>query len=82
MKQKILYFLLDTKENKTETIETDNVRISILRGTESYLFTGFCGVRCNKIYVDAALNTKRNEEAINALLKPMCMPYGGELIFI
>lgn len=82
MKQRILYFLLDTQENKTEVIETDNVRISIMRGSESYLFTGFCGVRCNKIYVDSALNTKQNEESINCMLKPMCLPYEGELIFI
>lgn len=82
MKTKILYFLLDTKKNSVETIETDNVRISIIRGSESYLFTGFCGARCNKIYVDAELNTKRNEESINCMLKPMCLPYGGELIFI
>ena len=81
MKQRILYFLLDT-ENKTDIIETDNIRIVIKRGMPSDLFCGFCGARCNKIYVDSALNTKRNEEAINLLIKPMCIPYGGELIFI
>ena len=66
-----MYFLLDA-ENKTDIIETDNIRIVIKRGAPSDLFCGYCGVRCNKIYVDSALNTKRNEEAINSLLKPMC----------
>ena len=79
---RIMYFLLDTKENKTQIIEADNVRISIMRGSEGYLFTGFCGARCNKIYIDSALNTKKNEEWIACAIKPMCLPYGGELIFI
>lgn len=82
MNKHILYLLLDNGNNDCHTIRSPYITITIMKGDVGYLFTGFCGVRCHKIYVDSALNTKQNEEAINTLLKPMCIPYGGELIFI
>ena len=82
MNQHILYLLLDNGNNDCHTIRSPYITITIVRGDMGYLFTGFCGQRYNKVYVDSALNIKRNEEVINTLLKPMCYPYGGELIFI
>ena len=81
-RQYILYLLLDNGNNDCHTIRSPYITITIVRGDIGYLFTGFCGQRYNKIYIDSALNIKRNEEAINCMLKPMCIPYGGELIFI
>ena len=77
-----MYFLLSDKENKVDNIFTNNIKIIIVRGTRNYLMMGIPGARCNTVYVDAELNTKLNEEWINCVLKPMCLPYGGELIFI
>ena len=81
-RQYILYLLLDNGNNDCHTIRSPYITITIVRGDAGYLFAGFCGQRYNKIYIDSALNTKQNEEAINYMIKPMCSPYGGELIFI
>ena len=80
--KRIMFFLLDNKENKVETILTTNTKIVIIKGSRSYLLMGRLGIRCDTIYVDGELNTKINEEWITCVLKPMCLPYGGELIFI
>ena len=80
--KRIMFFLLDDKENKVETIVTNNTQIMIIKGSRNYLSMGRPGARCNTIYVDGELNTKINEEWITCVLKPMCIPYGGELIFI
>ena len=80
--KRIMFFLLDDKENKVETILTNHTKIMIIRGSRSYLLMGRPGARCNTVYVDGELNTKMNEEWITCVLKPMCIPYGGELIFI
>lgn len=86
MKKIIFYILykesgLNSQKDWT-CIRNDRVEIHILK-INPYEFTGICGQRCHKLYIDAEFTKNRTgQEMIDNIFKPMAGLKGSFIEYI